>query len=66
LPGDPKECRNHALTCEKLAQLGTTPQARDHFAKLARTWITLAEDLEKSQAFLAAVNEDAEELGQTG
>jgi len=26
----------------------------------------LAEDLERSQAFLAAVNEDEEELGQTG
>jgi hypothetical protein len=33
----------------RLAQTSVTPQGRNHFAKLARTWIRLAEDLEKNQ-----------------
>ena len=46
MPGDPKECRQHALNCVRLAQTGTTPQSREHFASLAQTWVRLAEDLE--------------------
>jgi hypothetical protein len=65
MPGDSKECRQHALTCVQLVQTAATQQARENFAKLARTWIRLAEDLERSQAFLAAETEDQEELGQT-
>jgi hypothetical protein len=41
-------------------------KARENFAKLARTWIRLAEELEQRQAFLVGVKEDQEELGQTG
>ena len=41
MPGNPEECRLHALTCVRLAQTSATRQARDHFAKLARTWIRL-------------------------
>ena len=37
-------------------QTAATQQARENFAKLARAWIRLAEDLEWSQAFLVAVN----------
>jgi hypothetical protein len=61
--GDPTECRQHALTCVQLVETAATQQ---NFAKLARTWIRLAEDLERSQAFLVATKEDEEELGQTG
>ena len=50
MPGNPEECRLHALNCVRLAQTSTTPQGRSHFAKLARTWIRLAEDLERSWA----------------
>jgi hypothetical protein len=52
MPGDPKECRQHALTCVRFAQTSPSPQQRDHFANLARTWIRLAEDLERCQTFL--------------
>ena len=31
-----------------LAQTSTTPQLRDHFARLARTWVRLADDLERT------------------
>ena len=54
MPGDPKECRQHALTCVRLAQTSASPQAREQFADLARTWIKLADDLERTLAFLDA------------
>jgi hypothetical protein len=50
----------------RLAQTSATPQGRDHFAKLARTWIRLAEDLEKNHAFLNEVIDDTEPDRQTG
>src|SRR5262245_36101445 len=40
--------RQHALQCARPAQRSPSRQARDHLAKLARTWIKLAEDLERS------------------
>jgi hypothetical protein len=52
MPGDPKECRQHALNCVHLAKGASTPVQRDHFARLARTWIKLAEELEP-KCFLA-------------
>ena len=58
MPGDPKECRQHALNCVHLAKGASTPEQRDHFAKLARTWIKLAEELEQTEAFLAAIEDD--------
>ena len=63
MPGDPKECRQHALNCVHPAKGATTPEQRDHFAKLARTWIKLAEELEQAEALLAVIEED--ELNQT-
>ena len=55
MPGDPKGCRQHALACVRLAQTSASPQAREEFARLARTWIRLADDLERSRAFLDAL-----------
>ncbi len=57
MPGHPKECRQHALNCMLEAKAARTPQARDKFAKLARSWIRLAEELERMQAMLAEVDE---------
>jgi hypothetical protein len=64
-PGDPKECRQHALNCVRLAQTSASPQAREHFADLARTWIRLAEELEHTQAFLAVLEDEAEPKRRT-
>jgi hypothetical protein len=66
MPGNPEECRQHALHCVRLAQTSRTPQGRDHFAKLARTWIRLAEDLEKNRAFLNEDVDETETTKQTG
>ena len=41
------------------------PEQRDHFAKLARTWIKLAEELEQAEALLAVIEED-DSTKQTG
>ena len=49
MSGNPEECRQHALECMRLAQASITPQRREFFAKLARTWIGLAEELERSR-----------------
>jgi hypothetical protein len=48
MPGDPKECCQHALRCVRLAQTSASPQAREQFANLANTWLRLAADLEKT------------------
>ena len=34
MPGNPKECRRHALTCMQLAQTAPYPEARQPFADL--------------------------------
>jgi hypothetical protein len=67
MPGDPQECRQHALTCVRLAQTSSTPQAREQFASLANTWLRLAADLEKTLALLDTLDDDAEQpIRRTG
>jgi hypothetical protein len=52
MPGDPKECRLHALECMRIARAATKPDARDSFTELAKTWLRLAYDLEVSHDLL--------------
>ena len=66
MPGDPKECRQHALTCVRLAQTSASPQAREQFASLANTWLKLADDLEQAQAFLSAMDDETKPIWRTG
>jgi hypothetical protein len=66
MPGDPRECRQHALSCVRLAQTSASPQASEQFANLARTWIRLADDLGRSQGFLNALDEETEPNCQAG
>jgi hypothetical protein len=58
--GSSEECRRYALACARLAQTLPTPEGRNHFAKLARTWITLAEDLERGRVFLDSLLDETE------
>jgi hypothetical protein len=60
MPGEPKECRQHALNCVQLAKTAASPQAREEFANLARTWIRLADDLEGTLAFLDVLEHETE------
>jgi hypothetical protein len=57
MPGDPNECRRHALNCLQLAETALTPEAREHFYKLAETWTNLAAELESTQSFLKTMVE---------
>ena len=62
MPGDPKECRRHALACVRLAQTSQSQQAREQFSNLARTWIKLADDLERTEAFLAPLDDETQPI----
>ena len=66
MPGDPRECRQHALTCVRLAQTSASSQAREQFANLAQTWIRLADELESTENLLAALDEEIEPQRRTG
>jgi hypothetical protein len=66
MPGDPKECRQHALNCVRLAQTSSTPQAREQFASLANTWLRLATELEQARALLDAMDDADEPIRRTG
>ena len=66
MPGDPKECRQHALNCVQLAKTAASPQAREEFANLGRTWIRLADDLERTLAFLDVLEDETEPKRRTG
>ena len=52
MPLDPQECRRQALACVRLTQTSNTPEARLHYANLAKTWLTLAGDLDDRNAQL--------------
>jgi hypothetical protein len=62
MPGDPKECRAHALRCCELAHHARTEDARQNLLHLAGTWNKLAFELEATHALLNAI--DAMEPGQ--
>jgi hypothetical protein len=52
MPGDPKECREHAKTCLRMASEAHTPQAKERLESLAQTWLRLATDLETAKALI--------------
>jgi len=57
MPGDPKECRQHARRCAEFASAATTAEAREQFLSLQQSWMRLAADLENAKAFIAAMDE---------
>ena len=61
MPGDPKECRQHAVRCAELARLASTPEARETFLSLQMTWIRLAMQLDQARALIKATQELEEE-----
>ena len=54
MPGDPTECREHALRCLELAKSATSPQAKAKFLNLASSWTHLATDLVAMGALIEA------------
>jgi hypothetical protein len=64
MPGDPKECREHAKNCLRLAAESPSPLAKARFEDLANTWMKLATDLEQTKALVDHWNnEDAKKTG---
>ena len=57
MPGNPTECRLHALRCSQLAKTAATLESRRALIALAETWKGLAAELESDQAFLQAMSE---------
>jgi hypothetical protein len=58
MPGDPKECLQHAVQCQRLADEARSVKARETFLDLAKTWNKLAWELERSQALIDAYRGD--------
>jgi hypothetical protein len=58
MPGDPKECRQHAENCRRLAREARTKAARDKFDNLAVTWEMMAAELEAIEPLIKETNDD--------
>jgi len=56
MPGDPKECRLHAMHCIQLAEEAVNPDVKRTFVDLAHHWNRLAVELEDAQALLNTLN----------
>jgi hypothetical protein len=54
MPGDPKECRQHAERCAELARMASTSEARETFLDLQMKWIRLAMELTQARALIEA------------
>jgi len=52
MPGDPRECRQHAVRCLELARTVSSPLAKEKFVSLAATWMQLAVQLEMTLSLL--------------
>jgi len=53
MPGDPKQCREQAKHCLKLAAQTSSPLAKARFEDLAQTWLRLASVIERTRALVA-------------
>jgi hypothetical protein len=52
MPGDPKECREHAKRCLQLAHKATNPVLKESLSDIAQTWMRLATDIEATKRLL--------------
>jgi hypothetical protein len=57
MPGDPEECREHAVRCAQLATQANTEMLKAHFVGLSRTWEILANEFERNQSLALASND---------
>jgi hypothetical protein len=52
MPGDPNECRTHALECTNLAETALNKKAHETFLYFASAWVKLASQIENSEALV--------------
>ena len=56
MPGDPRECRQQAQECLRLAQEATSDPAREDYTALADTWTQLANMFESDNSLLESLS----------
>ena len=56
MPGDPRECRQQAQECLRLAQQATSDPAREDYIALDDTWTQLANMFESDNALLEGLS----------
>ena len=52
MPGDPKECREHAKRCHQMASETTYPPLTQSLTEIADIWMKLATELEATERLL--------------
>jgi len=55
MPGDPKQCREHAKRCWALASEITNPVLKESLTDAAQRWALLATELETIHSLLEAL-----------
>ena len=65
MPGDPKECRQHARNCLRIAEEARSADVARSFVDLAHGWTKLAIELENAQALVAALDEELTDSVET-
>jgi hypothetical protein len=60
VPGDPKECRQHALHCVLLAKEASSEESKKTFLNLAQHWNKLAVELEHAEVLIKALKVERE------
>ena len=60
MPGDPRECRQHALRCAELATNVKDAEFKATYLALSKQWEMFATELEGAEAMLDGLNGNAE------
>jgi len=63
MPGDPEECRAHALRCCELAHAPRNQVTRQKLLDLAGTWNKLAAELEVTRILLDEIEAEVPQQG---
>ena len=63
MPGDPKQCRQHARNCLRIAEEARSANVARTFVDLAYGWTKL--ELESAQALLAELDEEPTDSVET-
>jgi hypothetical protein len=60
MPGDPRECRQHAVRCAELAINVKDVEFKAAYLALSKQWEMFAVELEGAEAMLSELNKNVE------
>jgi hypothetical protein len=66
MPGDPRECRLHAVKCLELARSAKSKTIKNNFVNLAATWQALVNQLEAQQALVEKIADEDSDMRTAG